>query len=105
LQHNPKDPLNREGREAALFEAFGRAADGHDVSTVASVSMNTFLGAIRTAHATREAAERAFDEYTARAKGLLLDRHYDPVTNRRRNVFPFTQVVHAEIVHWDPSKN
>ena len=32
--HNPKDPMNNIGpnKEATLFEAFGRAADGHDVT-------------------------------------------------------------------------
>jgi hypothetical protein len=105
--HNPKDPMNNIGpsKEHELFEAFGRVADGHDVATVISVALNTYVNAIRSAYATRGQAERAFDEHLGRAKNLLLEQHYDPVTSKRRNIFPHTQVVHAELVHWDPKKN
>ena len=106
-QHNPKDPMNKIGPEAerALFEAIGRLGSGHDGAVVVGAVMNTLVNAIRQGHATRAGAERAFDELVGRSKNLLLEQHYDPVSDKRRNVFPFTQVVHAELVHWDPTKN
>jgi len=106
-QHNPKDPMNASGPERGrqLFQEFSRVATGHDQHVVTDAAINMLVNSIRQSCATRQEAERAYDEIFGRTKGLLLDQHYDPVTNRRRNVFPFTQHVHAELVHWDPTKN
>ena len=106
-QHNPKDPMLKSGPDAErlLFEAFGRVSSGHDMSVVAGAGVNLLVNALRQTYASRGQAERAFNELFGRAKNLLLEQHYDPVTEKRRSVFPFTQHVHAELVHWDPSKN
>jgi hypothetical protein len=39
-------------------------------------------------------AEAHYDEAMGKGKGFLA-QNYDPVTNRRRNVFPFTQTINA----------
>ena len=100
--NNPNDPLLKSGPEVEreLFEAFTKQATGHDQQIVAGVAVNLLVNVIRQSCATREAAERAFDELFGRAKNLLLTQHYDPVTNKRRNVFPFTQHIHAQTVNW-----
>ena len=114
---NPLDPMMKSGpeKEEALFEAFNILAagrplvaerrPGHDYSTVAGAAINLLANAVRQNCETRQRAEKMFDELVGRTKNLLLEKHYDPVTNKRRNVFPHTQVVHAELVHWDPKKN
>lgn len=106
-QHNAKDPMNRSGpdRERELFGMLGKVATGFDGDVVVGAAMNLLVNAVRQRCATRQEAERYFDELVGKSKNLLLEQHYDPVTNRRRNIFPFTQHVHAELVHWDPSKN
>lgn len=107
MQHNPKDPMNKSGpdRERELFQMLGKVASGFDGDVVVGAAMNLLVNAIRQRCATRTEAERMFDELAGRSKNLLLEQHYDPVSNKRRNVFPFTQVVNAELVHWDPTKN
>lgn len=107
MQHNPKDPLNKSGpdRGRELFQALGRAASGFDDVAVMDAAINLLVNATRQRCATRGEAERVFDELVGRSKNLLLEQHYDPVTERRRNVFPFTQHVHAELVHWNPKKS
>lgn len=62
--------------------------------------MNLLVNAVRQNCITRREAERAFDELVGRTKNLLLEQHYDPVSGRRRNVFPHTQHIMAELVHW-----
>lgn len=104
---NVLDPITLSGpeQERLVFEAFNKAAAGHNYEHVAGAAMNLLANTVRQACATRQQAERMFDELTGRSKNLLLEKHYDPVNNKRRHVFPFTQVVNAELVHWDPSKN
>src|SRR6266566_1982183 len=99
--HNTKDPMRHinADQERVLFEAFNKASAGHDYAQVAGAAMNLLVNTIRQSCATRQQAERAFDELVGRSKNLLMERHYDPVSNKRRNVFPHTQVVHAELVH------
>lgn len=98
--HNPKDPIARSGpeQEKALFEAFNKASSGNDYGTVAGAAMNLLANAVRQKCETRQQAERMFDELLGRSKNLLLEQHYDPVSNKRRNVFPFTQFVQAQRV-------
>ncbi len=107
LLNNPKDPMLKSGPDAErrLFEALGRVCSGHDGAVVNGAVMNLLVNSVRQACATRGEAERVFDELVGRSKNLLLEQHYDPVTNRRRNIFPYTQVVNAALVHWDPKKN
>lgn len=98
--HNIKDPILRSGpeQEKAVFEAFNRAAVGHNFEHVAGAAMNLLANTVRQACETRQQAERMFDELVGRSKNLLLEQHYDPVSNKRRSIFPFTQHVHAERV-------
>ena len=105
--HNVKDPMLHisEDQERLLFEAFNRASGGHNFEHVAGAAMNVLVNAIRQSCETRQRAERMFDERVGRSKNLLMEQHYDPVTNKRRNVFPHTQRVHAKLVHWDDKKN
>jgi len=100
--NNPKDPILKTGPEVEqkLFEAMGKLASGHDHAVVAGATINLLVNLVRQNCATRQEAERAYDELVGRAKNLLLEKHYDPVTNKRRNIFPFTQVVQAELVRW-----
>lgn len=107
MQHNVKDPMLGTGPDAErrIFEAFSQISSGCSHENVIGASMNLLVNALRQNCATRQQAERAFDELVGRAKNLLLEKHYDPVSNKRRNVFPFTQHVHAELVHFDDSFN
>jgi hypothetical protein len=97
MQHNPKDPMLTSGPEAErkLFEQLGRVCNDFPREVVAGAASNLIINAIRQNFATRETAEKAFDELFGRTKSLLLDQHYDSVTGKRRNIFPFTQ--HIEI--------
>ncbi len=100
---NPLDPIVKSGpeQEKALFEAFNRVASGNDYRHVVGAAMNLLANSIRQSCETRQQAERMFDELAGRSKNLLLEQHYDSVSNKRRNVFPFTQHVHAALVKGD----
>jgi len=99
---NARDPLQSgPEQERRVFEAFNRAASGHDYNVVAGAAMNLLANTVRQSCATRQQAERMFDELAGRSKNLLLEQHYDPVSNKRRQVFAHTQHVHAKLVDWD----
>ena len=100
--NNPNDPMLKSGPEGEqdLFNTFTKHATGHDHQIVAGAAANLLVNVIRQSCATRQEAERVFDELFGRTKNLLLTQHYDPVTNKRRNVFPFTQHIHAQTVNW-----
>jgi hypothetical protein len=70
---------------------------------VIGAAVNLLVNAIRQNVETRSGAERVFDELFGRAKNILLEQHYDPVTGKRRNIFPFTQHVHAAHIQDDDS--
>jgi acyl carrier protein phosphodiesterase len=91
---NTKDPLRKSGPEAEqeLFRALGRACNDFPRDVVLGAAMNLIVNAIRQEHAGRNAACNAFDEVMARTKAVLLDKHYDEM-GKRRNVFPFHQVI------------
>jgi len=95
-QINPKDPLSKEdiapsnGRE--LFTQLSQVAHGFSAADVQSAAVNLLVNVVRQNHDTRYAAERAFDEIVGGAKNLLLEKHYDMV-GKRRNIFPFDQVI------------
>lgn len=95
--NNPKDPLLKTGPEAGrvLFEQFNRiAASGFQNKDVIDAATNILVNMIRQTYDNAPHAERAFDELYGRTKALLMN-HYDPVTRKRRNIFPFTQHIHA----------
>ncbi len=101
--NNPGDPMLKSGpeQEKALFEHFNRASVGFDYNHVAGAAINLIANTVRQSCETRQQAEKMFDELSGRAKNLLLEQHYDPVSNRRRNIFPFTQHVQAMHVKGD----
>ena len=98
--HNPQDPMLKSGPEAErkLFEALARCATTFQLprKIVAGAAANVIVGAIRQEISTRKEAEEYFDEVFGRTKALLL-QHYDSVTGKRRNVFPFTQTVEVPL--------
>lgn len=97
---NAADPILKSGpeQEKMVFEAFNRAASGYEYNHVAGAAINLIANTVRQCCETRQQAERMYDELVGRAKNLLLEKHYDPVSNKRRNIFPFTQHVHAQRV-------
>jgi hypothetical protein len=59
---------------------------------VISAALNLVLNAIRQGTPQRSAAIAKFGDLYGRSMEALME-HYDPVTNRRRSVMPFDQVV------------
>jgi hypothetical protein len=93
------DPLlNLIDQERLLFEAFKQAAIDRDYDVVVGAAINVIVNAIRQAEPTRTDAEAHWNEMVGRGKTLLLDHHYDSVTGKRRNVFPYTQTIHMPLV-------
>jgi hypothetical protein len=97
---NPKDPLRNTGprSQESLFRSMSALGAGFDSEQVVGAAMNVVLNALRQKHATSKAAEREFDELIARSKGVLLDQHYDGL-GKRRNVFPFAQVIEMPLIN------
>jgi hypothetical protein len=91
------DPLT-EGPEYELLSKMMDICAGASMDLVKSLAMNLMVHCIRQSTPTRREAEAELDDWTGRAKTLLLDHHYDPVSGMRRSVFPFTQVVRAPFV-------
>lgn len=93
---NNKDPLRKSGpdQQLELFRKFAAVAHGFGVDDVLGAAINMLVNGTRQAHADRSHAEAAFNERVGKAKQMLLD-HYDSVTGKRRNIFPFTQHIHA----------
>jgi hypothetical protein len=90
------DPLkSTDSREHQLFEQVTALLNGLPSEMVRVIAINVLVNAIRQSVPYRNDAEELFNELTGRAKALLLDKHYDLVTGRRRSVFPFTQVIEA----------
>jgi len=89
--NNPTDPLRKvEEAGQELFKRFGKESNGFNADAVIAAASNILVNAIRQTYSQRHRAEARFDELAARLKGVLMD-HYDPVTGKRRNIFPFTQ--------------
>jgi hypothetical protein len=103
---NHNDPLLQTGAEAgrALFDAMSKVCTGFGQEDVVNAAVNILVNSIRQQCATRPMAEAKYDELAAKTKGLLMG-HYDAVSGKRRSVFPFTQTVHAQLVHWDDKLN
>ena len=97
---NPKDPFHKSGPEAEreLFVALSKASAGYPMELVIGATMNMLVNAIRQSQPTRQGAADSLDKVMARVKMLLLDQHYD-ATGKRRNVFPFHQMI--EVPHFD----
>lgn len=91
MSHDPFIGLPEQ--EKALFNAFKQAAAGKNVDAVIGAAINILVNVLRQMEPTRKEAEARFDMLFGRAKTLLLDRHYDSVTGKRKTIFPFTQVI------------
>jgi hypothetical protein len=90
------DPLKGlPDQERALFEVFKNASAGKNVDAVIGASINMLINVIRQMEPTRAEAEARWDMLFGRGKTLLIDRHYDAVTGRRKTIFPFTQQIRA----------
>ena len=91
----PDPLLGLPEQERLLFEAFKKISAGQNVDAVLGAALNIIINSVRQMEPTKAEAEARYDALFGRAKTLLLERHYDSVTGRRRSVFPFTQVVKA----------
>lgn len=88
------DPLKGlPEQERALFEVFKRAAAGKNVDCVLGAAVNILINVIRQMEPTRKEAEARWDMLFGRGKTLLIDRHYDAVTGKKKTIFPFTQQI------------
>lgn len=103
---NKRDPLLNTGPEAgrALFDAMLQVCHGFGRDAVVDAAVNLLVNGLRQDCPKRAQAEAKFDELFGRSKTLLM-KHYDSVTGNRRSVFPFTQHIHAQLVHWDDKFN
>jgi hypothetical protein len=96
-QSNPADPLPKAGPDHAreLFKRFTQVAHGFNLDDVTFASVNLVINSLRQKNATRQRAEREFDELFGRLKSLLLE-HYDGAGNRR-SIFPHQQVIEVPL--------
>jgi hypothetical protein len=51
------------------------------------------IHALRQGFPTRMQAERMFDELMNKMKGILIEKHYDSVTGRRKPTFAWDQSI------------
>jgi hypothetical protein len=83
--------LQRPEAARELFTRIGRAANGFPNEACIDAALNLLMNAIRGGAKNWREAEAVYDEWTAKAKGVLRT-HYDHVGGRR-SVFAFDQVV------------
>lgn len=88
-----KDPLQMEGDVKQVFEETLQRCNGMPSVLVYNLAINILVNAIRMVVPERKQAETLIDELFGKTKSLLLDFHYDPVTGKRRTMFPFTQKI------------
>lgn len=82
------DPLKiNEARERQLFARAVDLLHGVPLPVVRGIAINLLINAIRQEMTERRYAEAAIDELFGRAKTLLLDKHYDSVTGKRKSNF------------------
>lgn len=108
---NPKDPLLASGPEQqrVLFDRYREASRDFPVDAVMGAAINLVVTALRQSRPSRQLAEQGFNEYAQKTLALLLE-HYDSVTGKRKNIFPFTQVIQMGLheepdrINWDVRK-
>lgn len=97
---NPLDPLHKQPEaDRKLFQHLARHCHEAPAPVVASASANLIVNAIRQQCASQKDALSAFDAVSAKARAILAE-HYDGV-GKRRNVFPFSQVVDIPFIPAD----
>lgn len=79
--------------ELELFAKMVDLVRGRPNEMVCQLALNLIVSALREISEKRSEAEANFDVIMARGKGLLLDKNYDAVTGRRRNVVPVDHVI------------
>lgn len=84
-------------QQRELFDKFAALARGFPIEAVLGAALNIVANAASQAHATRGPALASYDEKVAKVRVALAER-YD-LTGKRRNVFPFHQVI--EVPHLD----
>ncbi len=100
--NNPRDPLgNAENSTRELFKHLGAVCNGFSNDAVLGAAVNLLANAVRQSCKSRQQAEASWDEIAARMKGVVLS-HYDPVTGKRRNIFPFHQTI--DVPYYDARK-
>ena len=80
--------LNPEAEERELLARVVQLVIGRPTQMVIGVGMNLLVNAIVQNVGSRKQAEAVLDELFGRAKTIVLDQHYDPVTGRRRSIVP-----------------
>ena len=98
---NPDPLLGLPEQERMLFEKFKQLSAGKNVDAVFGAAINILVNAIRQMEPTRKEAEARWDMLFGQGKTILLERHYDSVTGRRKTIFPFTQVINMPIHNSD----
>jgi hypothetical protein len=97
MLNNPKDPLHSQSdAEKTLFEALAKVCNGFTQEQVAGAALNLIVNAIRQGYATDKGALDAADAAHAAMRKILV-AHYDNA-GRRRNIFPFHQIVEMPFV-------
>lgn len=90
------DPLKSGPRAGqVLAEQFGREANGFSREHVVDATASVLLDLIRQMVPSRDAAHVKLNELTAKMHEIL-DKHYDPVTGRRRHVFAHDQTINVK---------
>ena len=88
------DPLTGTSAESGkvLFDRLNKQCKDFPLEAVVNAASNVLLNVIRQRNATRDAAEKDFNEMFGRLKGILM-AHYDGPGGKRRSVFPFHQTI------------
>jgi len=92
-----RDPVTIDGGHD-LFLRMAKLCDGHPRDDVLQVCINLISNCVRQHAGLRTEAEALMSEVYGRNMAILME-NYDPVTNRRRSVVPFTQTVTMEHHH------
>lgn len=92
------DPLRQVPQGAKeLFKNLSQVCSGFSSDDVMLAAVNLLVNCVRQNRAKRDDAAELFDEIAAKARHVLLEQHYD-VLGRRRNVYPFHQVIEPQPV-------
>ena len=93
------DPLTDTAPEAGsvLFDRLNKTCKDFPLEAVVNASSNVLLNVIRQRNPTRDQAERDFNDMFGQFKAILM-AHYDGAGGKRRNVFPFHQIIYPSLV-------
>ena len=102
---NLKDPLHKSGPDAGkeLFRRMVQVAHGFPNEAVLNAAANLLINPIRQNCDSWAKAEPVFNEWFGRTKQILRD-HYD-ANLKRKNIFPYDQVVQMPLFDARTKKN